>query len=149
MLTTTWRLDSPRLAARIAEKRRGGKREHAFDTLVEVEADLRELARAFGEAHVTRAEWMAARTPLERRLASAQLRLSEEQGTSALTGLSRPGQLRKAWSAKNGVGEPALSLDRKRAILAAVVDHITIKPANPNVARNRFDPSRVQLVWKV
>jgi len=134
-------VDTPKLAARINAKRGSRKRETAFDIVAQVEADLRMLAADWGDGRITRPEYVAARGPMERRLAAAQQRLNAEQGTSALNGLGEPGQVRKAW--------PTLSVDRRRAILSVLFDHVVIAPANPSIPRNRFDVGRVKVIWKV
>ena len=48
-----------------------------------------------------------------------------------------PRNVRKVW--------PGLSLDRRRAILAAVVRHIEIHPQGNG---SRFDPEKVKVIWK-
>ena len=49
-----------------------------------------------------------------------------------------PGALRGAW--------PKLDLDRRRLVLNAVLDRVMVGPAVRG--RNRFDPDRVELVWR-
>ncbi len=39
-----------------------------------------------------------------------------------------------------------LSLDRRQAVVSAVLDRVTLAPATG--ARNRFDPDRVGLTWR-
>lgn len=41
----------------------------------------------------------------------------------------------------------ALEVDRRHAILDVLVDHVTVRPANHG--RNRFDPNRFEIEWKV
>ena len=135
------RVDSPALAARLADRQKGAKRDSALDSVATIESDLQQLARDFGEGIIKRQEWMTARPPLERRLADASRRLDAERGTVPLHGFTgKSGALRKAWA--------DLSIDRKRAILGVVLDHITIRPADPQKPRNVFDPQRVEVHWR-
>ena len=89
---------------------------------------------------MSRTEWTAARQGVETRLAAA--RREEAKATGALvlaTWAGDAGALSAAW--------PDLSLDRRRAILVAVLEQVTVRPA---VRRGpRFDPSRADLRWKV
>jgi site-specific DNA recombinase len=41
----------------------------------------------------------------------------------------------------------ALTLPRKQAVIAAVMDHAEVRPAVRG--RNRFDPTRVRPAWRV
>lgn len=135
-------VDSAKLAARIADRRRGEERVTALDDVTAIEADLQRLAADFGEGRVPYSEWTAARGPLERRLSDARRRLDVENGTLPLNGYTgKTGALRKAW--------PSLSIDRRRAILGVVLDSVTVKPANPATPRNRFDPERIEVAWRV
>jgi len=162
-------VDSPALGKLVAVRRQKGKlKQKVLDSVTQIETDMRELARDHGEGRITRSEWMEARKPLERRLVIAQQRLSAEQGTSALDGfVGKAGQLRKAWGPVRPLGQMAekeckqltpeqkseydraMPLDRKRAIVGLLVDTITIHPANLKAARNRFDPARVKVTWRV
>lgn len=136
------RVDSPELARLFAERRRGDKRaERTFDVVARLESDLQQLAADLGHGRITYPEWTAARGPLERRLSDARLQLDAEAGTLPLNGFTgKAGSLAKEW--------PSLSLDRRRAILGLLVDHITVKPADPALPRNRFDPDRIEVAWR-
>ena len=49
----------------------------------------------------------------------------------------KAGALRNAW--------PDLTIDKQRAILRTVIDHITINPAR--LAGRAFDPDRIDVTW--
>ncbi|HYT26499.1 MAG TPA: hypothetical protein VEP73_08490, partial [Actinomycetota bacterium] len=70
--------------------------------------------------------------------------LARRNGTEALAGLpSDPDKLRAEWD--------AASVDRRRAIVRAVLDSVIIGPY-PGPAKGRwgnvFDPDRVEIRWK-
>ena len=106
----------------------------------EAAEQLEELARVYGEQQITVSEWLAARAPIEERLAKAKAALARSNGTSAVAEFIGHGSaLRDSWS--------GLPLSRQRAILSAVLDHVTINPARRGF--NRFDPERVAPMWRV
>lgn len=88
---------------------------------------------------VARTESFAAEEPLEARIDDAWGRLARRARTTALrTVVGRGPALRAPWD--------ELSFDRRRAVVAAVVDHIVVAPTER--VNNRFDVSRVELVWR-
>jgi DNA invertase Pin-like site-specific DNA recombinase len=103
--------------------------------LARIERDLEDLANDFGEGRISRREWLAARSPLEDRLARARRMHDATNGTAALAPF-RDGDITEKWD--------ALSVERQRAVLAALVDRIVINPAT----KSRFDPDRVDVVWR-
>lgn len=116
----------------VAEEREGSGAE-----VVEIEAEMAQLARLRGDGTITLAEWMAAREPLQARLEAARA----ESGRTArppaeLAALRGPGAVRKAW--------PDLDLSARRAIIGAVVKRVEILPA----ANGRWTPieDRVRIV---
>lgn len=127
------RLDTPALAEALAN---AGDDDSAAQAVVTVQARLDELADMFAQGELSRREWLRAREGLERRLEAAEAAMRRESDAAALAGIE--GTLRASW--------PALSLDRQRAVLAAVVDRVVIGPAVRG--RNRFDPERVDVVWR-
>ena len=76
-----------------------------------IEDDLRSLAEDFGQGRITRGEWLAARGPLEGRLHAAHASIGQH-GVSTTV----PVNLRSTW--------PTPPVDRQRAILAAVFEHV-------------------------
>jgi hypothetical protein len=78
-------------------------------------------------------------------IANQLARLQESSATtdSALSAVGRyagrPGVLRRDWEKDEKDG--GLSLDRKQAIIRAVIDHVVIAPVGKG--GNRFDSSRV------
>ncbi len=103
-------------------------------------AQLEELARAYGERQITFPEFLAARKPIEARIDAGQRKVSRLTQTSAIAGYVGDGEaLREGWA--------ELPLTRQRAIVEAVLDRAVIRPAVRG--RTRFDPDRVDPVWRL
>jgi hypothetical protein len=121
------------------------QRRAAAPDLAAIEADLRALAEDHGHGRITRAEWMAARQPLEARLTAAQAAIGHQETARALDVVDV--NLRATW--------PSLDVDPQRAILAAVFEGVYIKPTTrrggpaPVVAGiGRVDLDRVDVRWR-
>jgi DNA invertase Pin-like site-specific DNA recombinase len=135
-------LASPQFAEAVAEHDSAAPAP-ANDVGVEIsaaEAKLNELAVDYAEGTISRGEWLAARAAIERRLDLARQKLAAERGTNVLAALPTTiDDLAVMWA--------ELSLDRQRAVIAAVVDRVTVAPA-PVRGRHAFDPARVTVEWK-
>ena len=135
-----YRLDTPELAAALTG--RAAQDEHAAALSEQVAADraqLDELAALYAAKEITVREWMAARRPIEDRIDVANRSLARLTHSDALDGLVGNGsELRRRWA--------ELNLTRQAAIVAAILDHAAI---GPRTASNRFDPNRVELVWRL
>jgi DNA invertase Pin-like site-specific DNA recombinase len=112
------------------------KPRHPDDNVSRIERELEDLAADYGNGTISRREWLAARTPLEERLARARRTLDANNGTAALAPL-RNGDVRAAWA--------KLDVARKRAVLEVLIERVTINPATRHV----FDPDRIDVVWRV
>ncbi|MBS1842954.1 MAG: recombinase family protein [Actinobacteria bacterium] len=133
------RLDGEALPRALAAQHddRGDDHQQEVDAAA---AQLEELAGLYAAQSISAAEWMAARGPIEERLERAKRKLADVDGTTAIHAYLGGGQdLRERWK--------ELSMDRQRAVLGALIDHITIGPAL--VGRNFFDPDRVAPTWRV
>lgn len=106
------------------------------DELRSVEAKLAELTAMYASDGLTRVEWDAARKSLLPRQESLRRQLETQRRATGLDDV--PDAPRAAWS--------GLSIHRRRAIVAALVEQVVIQPAIRG--RNFFDPSRVRIVWK-
>src|SRR3974390_498715 len=84
-----------------------------------------------------RGEGLAARKPLEDRLAKARRAVDATNGTAALEPF-RGGDVRAAWE--------RLDVDRQRAVLDALVEGGTGRPSS---TPGRFTPDRVDVAWRV
>jgi len=133
-------LDGPELAKLVRGQQGADEEERAArQAVADAEKKLEELAREWAADSITKAEWMVARQAVESRLETAKRALGRHRRTSALDAFTGDtGALRAAW--------PGLSLARRRAIIAAVVDRISIGPAVRGI--NHFDPARVDMTWR-
>jgi site-specific DNA recombinase len=139
-------LDTPALAKAIAARHHNAA-DDVQDTTAADEEQLAQLARDFADRRITRTEWLTARDAVQRRLDAAQTRAARSNGTTAIAEVvGKSSALAKAW--------PGLSIDRKRAIIAAVLDHVVVKPAHrkgkPTDGRGHpmFDAERLALTWR-
>jgi len=104
-----------------------------------LEDALAQLAADHGEGMVTRGEWLAARKPLLARLDAARATAAATTHGAAIVGLSGRGRASKAW--------PELSLDRRQAVLDALIDVVVVGPGTRRGPG--LDPDRVDVRWKV
>lgn len=134
------RLDGPGLAEALSKSSDDDAGAELATEIEELSRRLEELAEMWAGGEISRAEWMAARKPLEASLEASRRRSARSARRSALGAfLGAPGALEKGW--------PELTLDRRRAIVSEVVEAVTIAPAMRG--RNTFDPGRVALTWRV
>jgi len=135
------RLDTPALAKAVAvEEKRLQGRDRVLESVGDIEAQQADLANEWGAGRVTRAEWTAARDALQKRVDALTSRLRTEQRSAVVKDfVGRSGVLAKRW--------PSLSVDQRRAIVAAVLDHVRVMPARKGY--NKFDPTRFEFVWRV
>jgi len=134
-----YRLDSPELAAALRGQPTDPDTERWQAEIEQSRSQLEELAAMYGNGEIGVTEWRAARTPIEARATDAKRRLAELSRTSALDGhIGHAADLRQRWE--------TLPLTQQAAIVAAVIDHITVAPARRGY--NRFDPTRFTPVWR-
>jgi site-specific DNA recombinase len=131
--------DSPEMARAVrgdADDRGGALMAQIADD----QAQLAELAAAYAAKEITMPEWLAARGPIQQRIdtANAEFAATTSRDTVTSEYVGRGGALREDWS--------LLSLDRQRAIIAGVIDHIVVEPATRGLTV--FDPSKIKPVWK-
>lgn len=134
------RLDTPELEAAIRHDFRAA----ASTTGIEAEYDrivikLDELALAYSDDELTMRDWITAKKPLQERHDALRLQLARRSNSSAIADLvGNGGTLRSEW--------PALGADRQHAIIAAVINHVTVGPGRRGY--NRFDSSRFEIVFR-
>lgn len=129
-------LDTPAMAKAMRPKR-GDDR--AVSDLVDIDARLEELAALWADGGLSVREWSAARDALTKRRDAAQERLASAAVRGAAHELVNSGRaLREAW--------PGLGFEQRRAVLMAVVESVQIAPTTRG--NNRFDPDRVDVVWR-
>ena len=104
---------------------------------------MEDMARDYGAGLLSRTELHAAKTAATATISNAELILGRGAKSSALKGIPIGDEpaLRAAW-------EGEWSIPQKRAIIAALVDTLIVKPAEPGKTGARFRPERVELTFK-
>jgi site-specific DNA recombinase len=134
-----YRLDSPDFAAALAGANENPESERWQQDAADADAQLEELAAAYGKREIGMAEWRAAREPIEQRRTAARKQLAKATRITVLDGyVGNAAALRADWD--------ALDLTRQHAIVSAIVDHVTVAPGRRGY--NRFDESRLQPFWR-
>jgi len=136
-----YRLDTPELAAALTEARKANQEhDQLASEVAEDEAMLEQLALDYGNRAISAKEWTAARQPIQARIDQAKRRLSRISRTQRIDDYVGNSQaLSDAWA--------DLDLRRQQAIIATVLDHLVVNPAVRG--RNRFDPSRLDPLWRL
>ena len=136
-----YRLDTPELADTLAGRSSTDDAHlQVADELAQDQAQLEELADLYAVKAITASEWMRARTPIETRITAAKRTLARSTGNAALARFVGDGEgLRKQWD--------TLSLSRRHAVIAAVLDHAVIEPGTPGA--RTLDPERVRPIWQL
>ncbi len=134
------RLDSSALQRALEQRqRRAPDAQRWLQEAEQAQAQLAELAEAYGQREFSIVEWKAARKPIEQRLTHARRQLAKVSRTSVLDRYIGNGAgLRADWD--------SLDLSQQHAIVAAVVDSVVVGPARRGY--NRFDESRLTPVWR-
>jgi len=104
--------------------------------LSEDEDLLTELAQDVAERRITRAEWFAARGPIEDRITETLKALAKLAPDDPV-----PADLADVESRWDD-----LSFDQRRAVIGLFIDKVVVDPARHR--GGRFDPSRVRVEWR-
>lgn len=136
-----YRLDTPELQRKLISVAAQDDQADALQIDIDqAQVALDELAQAYGERSITLREWLLARDPIEERQLESSRRMGQLIGSSALEGyVGNAEHLRAQWS--------DLAPDRQRAIIGAIINHVTVNAAV--IGRTRFDPSRFEIIWRV
>jgi len=126
------RLDSPAMTAALAPL---DDDEATLKELRGVESRREELAAMWAAGEVSRAEWSAASTALDKRQAVLEAELRQHATPAPVTDVD---DIVERW--------PSLSHDRRRAVLAALIESVEIGSAVRG--RNWFDAGRVSVQWR-
>jgi site-specific DNA recombinase len=134
------RLDSAALQRTLErQQRKAPDAQRWLSETEQAQAQLLELAAAYGNRELSMDEMREARKPIEQRLTNARKQLSKVSRSSVLDRYVGNGQgLRAEWD--------SLDLSQQHAIVAAVVDSVVVGPARRGY--NRFDESRLTPVWR-
>lgn len=116
------------------------QRQELSAQLVADEQRLEELAGDYAEGTLTRGEWKTARQRLTTRIEAARRRLSRDDAAGVLAGLpSAEDALRARWEAGDVVW--------RRAVVEAVIERVDVAPKGYKGGK-RFDPGRIEIVWR-
>lgn len=115
----------------------------AMEQITAARQRMEDMARDYGAGLLSRTELHAAKTAATATITNAELVLGRSAKSSALKGIPIGDEqaLRHAW-------EVEWSIPQKRAIIAALIDTLIVKPAEPGKTGARFRPERVELTFK-
>jgi site-specific DNA recombinase len=125
-------LDSAAMRRALARARKSARAGEDPELL---QAELDQLAEAAGRGDLPVREYLRARTPLEER---RQRALAATETDAALLPVLGSSDLSAAWD--------RLDLDGRRAVLAVLIEKVTIRSANSS--GTKFDPGRIGITWK-
>lgn len=136
------RFDNPNMQAALdGTDTTDGAAQQLRDEITADEGQLLELAEMYANRQINASEWATARKTVERRAEANRRKLARSGHAPALAGyLAKPGRLQAEWD--------TLTLNRQRAIVAAVLDYATVMPAHKK-GEHGFDASRVKPRWKL
>ncbi|VXB92875.1 recombinase family protein [Nocardioides sp. AX2bis] len=137
---TLMRLDSRELQDALAGRvRDDAQAASLYDKIAADEGKLVELAGLWASDDMTTDGWKRAKAIIEQRLTENRQRLSRLSGTRQLDAyLGQGGALQAQWS--------GLNLDRQRAIVKVLVDHVVINPGV--IGARSVAVERVRPVWR-
>ena len=130
-------LDGPAMRRALArqQKPKNGAEAH----LAELEAREADLGAMWARGEITKAGWSGARDQLARDLEDARARVAGRVTEDvAADYVGQGASLRKRW--------PGLSTERRRAVIRAALEAVTIAPTTKG--NNRFDRGRVGFTWR-
>jgi site-specific DNA recombinase len=134
------RLESPLLPEAIRRPADDAKGAEWQAEAEQAQTKLDELSAMWAADEITRGEYLKARAAIDKRLNLARKRLAQLNRQAALVPfIGDAKRVREEW--------PRMSLTRQAEIVRALVDHIEIRPATRQ-GYNRFDPSRLEPVWR-
>jgi DNA invertase Pin-like site-specific DNA recombinase len=122
--------------AEVRAERSIGESQRLTAAIADDEQLLAELGTDVGQRRITRAEFLNAREPIEKRIKANRAMLSRLGGAEQL-----PPELARIDHATFG----ALDFDAKRAVLQLFVARIYVDPAR---GRSGFEPDRVRVEWR-
>ncbi|HWI04212.1 MAG TPA: recombinase zinc beta ribbon domain-containing protein [Acidimicrobiales bacterium] len=106
--------------------------------LAEHRQRLADLGELWAGGQISRREWMALRRSIGERAGAAEAQVAREDRLAAVRAMAGTGRaLRARW--------PAMSIDERRAVVQAVLDHVVVLAAEP--PRQVFRPERLQPRW--
>ena len=106
--------------------------------LAEQRRRLTDLGELWASGQISRQEWLALRRSVGDRAQAAEAQIAREGRVAALRAMAGSGRaLAARW--------PAMTVDERRAIVHAALDHVVVLAAEP--PRQVFRPERLQPCW--
>jgi DNA invertase Pin-like site-specific DNA recombinase len=113
----------------------------AAQTVSQFEHRLTELGADYDDGVMSRREYLDRRERLQAKLEAARTQVRPDPHASVLASLSGLQSLETAWD--------GFDMDRKRAILRALVEYVEVSPATtPTMFGAPVDPERVEVCWR-
>lgn len=134
-------LASPEYRQALAAADGGPDADTVMERIREQEQELADLAADFGAQRISRREWLAAREPIEARLASTRAQLDRSDTARALENVPEDRE------GLEGFFTDVTPMSTRRAVMRAVFLWVTVHPGVRG--RNFFDPDRVKERWRV
>lgn len=129
------RLDSPAFEEAVRVRADASPVDGDTTELRAAEGRLTDLGHDYAAGDVPRVAFLAASRDLDARIEQLRRRLAADTGRRAAFAVS--GVARERW--------PSLSIDQRRAVIAELVERITVRAGRRGL--NRFDSSRVDVEW--
>lgn len=135
------RLDSPDLVGALTSTVDEAKVHATGDEIAADQARMNDLSSMWADGEISREEWKIARDRIEARLEGNRKALARMTRRDAIEDyIGQGASLRDQWE--------SLNLSKQVPIIKAVIESVTIMPSRAS-GMQRFDPSRVQPVWRL
>jgi DNA invertase Pin-like site-specific DNA recombinase len=117
------------------------KEQKLLGELERINRTLRQLDNDHYDGLIPRDRWLQQKTRQEELRQDISHKLQQNSSTKVLAGLAGASEddLRSAWEERG--------LKWQHAVVSSVVEQVTVKP-DKRRGKNRFDPSRVEIIWK-
>ncbi|WP_436759420.1 recombinase family protein [Streptosporangium sp. V21-05] len=135
-------LTAPGFAEALAVADEAADEGAAVAEIAACEQELLDLAADHGAGVISRAEWMAARKPLQGRIEAARSSLGRVDVVRVLEGLPDTPEGVEAFLLDGEV-----EASRRRSVLAVALERVLVRPVIVRGSK-RFDPARLAPVWR-
>jgi site-specific DNA recombinase len=133
------RLDTPAVWEALRHPEQGDPQAAIVEEIARKRAKREESDALWREDAITREQYLRNSSTLRAEIDALARRLARGNRVIVFRGIDDAAALRARWD--------ELGVDRQQGILDALIDHVTVRAANHG--RNRFDPRRFEIEWKV
>jgi DNA invertase Pin-like site-specific DNA recombinase len=138
-------VESPKFSATLRRRRRDDAEDAAKEAeLLDAEARLLELAEEFGSGQIPRGQWLSMKKGAEARVEKARAAVAPIRKAAALGDIDPVG-LRERWFATTPDDEHLMTIDQKRAVVAAVIESVNVAKGKRG---SRDVEKRLTIVWR-